>query len=111
MSYVRSPSQSSPVVSLDATTSTGPGAAYGVPPTQLVATQVTRASTAAVATTVTVQGSIDGTNWFALGAQQSYTSTGSSVYVSTGTYLVSHVRANIGAHTATGPVTATILTA
>lgn len=87
------------------TTSTGPSASYTLShPSDLVAMQVTRTSTAAVATTVTLQGSIDGNNWVSLGAQQSYTSTGTSIYVSTGTYLVGQIRVTVGAHSATGAI-------
>lgn len=87
------------------TTSTGPSASYTLShPSEKVAMQVTRTSTAAVATAVTLQGSIDGNNWISLGAQQTYSSTGTSIYVSTGNYLVGQIRANIDAHTATGAI-------
>lgn len=95
--------------SVAATTATGAGTSISVPPTQLVAMQVTHGSTAAVATAVKIEGSLDGTNWFDIGAGQAYTAAATSVYVSTGTFIASVVRANVTAHTSTGTVSASLM--
>lgn len=93
------------MILLNNTTSTGASAGYSLPAgATLAAMQVTRASTAAVATSVTLQGSLDGANWFNLGAAQTFQSTGVSIYVSTGSYATGWLRANVGAHSATGPI-------
>lgn len=96
-------------LSVDDTTSTGPGAATSVVPSDQVAISTLRTSTAAVATAVQAQGSLDGANWFPLGAAQSYQTTGVTVYLTTGAYLVTHVRANVNAHSATGPISVNIV--
>ena len=95
--------------SVAATTATGAGTTISTPPTQTVAMQVTHTSTAATATDVKIEGSLDGTNWFDIGATQSFTTATTVVYVSTGTFVASLVRANVTAHTSTGTVTASLL--
>jgi hypothetical protein len=92
--------------SIDDTTSTGAGTSFPVANAQTVALQVNAASTAAVATQVKVQGSLDGTNWVDIIAAQSYTSTGAVIKTSTGVFMVNHVRAVTTVHTATGAITA-----
>jgi hypothetical protein len=86
------------------TTSTGPGTSFGIPTSDAVAISTVRTSTAAVATSVQAQGSLDGTNWYSLGAAQTYQTTGVTVYLTTGAFLTNFVRVNVGAHTATGPI-------
>ena len=110
MSYLHPPRVPGLMRSVDASTSTGPGTSFSVSPATRVAMQVVRPTTAAVATSVTVQGSMDGTNWVNLGAAQTFQTIGSSIYVSTGVYLVAAVRANVNAHTAVGPITVNLLT-
>ena len=95
--------------SLVATTSTGAGTGFGVPPTQTVAMQVTAASTAAVGTDIQMEGSLDGSFWFNVGAAQTYTSTGVSVYVSTGVFVATSIRASVVVHTATGTIAASLV--
>ena len=97
-----------PMESVTATTSTGPGTEFPTVPFDTVAMSVLRASTAATGTEIQAQGSLDGVNWFALGATQTYTSTGVSVYVSTGSYLATTVRAAVLVHAATGTVTVSL---
>ena len=94
--------------SVVATTSTGAGSAFGVPPSSKVAMQVTRASTAAVGTQIKMEGSLDGVNYFDVGGTQTYATTGVTVYVSTGDYLLTSVRASVVVHTATGTIAAAI---
>lgn len=96
------------MTSIDDTTSTGPGQSFDVPPVDTVAISTVRSSTAAVATQVQAQGSLDGTNWYSLGAAQTYQTTGVTVYLTTGTFLATHVRVNLDTHTATGPISVAI---
>lgn len=97
------------LASVTATTATGAGTAFSVPATQTVAMQVTHGSTAASATTVKIQGSLDGDYWFDIGAEQSYATAATTVYVSTGTFVAQMVRANVTAHTSTGTVAASLV--
>lgn len=94
--------------SIVSSTSTGPGTSFPVATADNVAMSVTRASTAATGTQVQVQGSLDGTNWFTLGATQTYTSTGTSVYNSTGLYLATEIRANVVIHAATDVISVSL---
>lgn len=97
-----------PLPSIVNTTSTGAGTAFGVPSATKVAMQVVRASTAAVATQVKVEGSIDGDYWTDVIAAASYTSTGTDIVTSTGNFIVNKVRAVTVVHTATGPIDVTL---
>ena len=92
------------LTSVAATTATGAGTVFGVPPTEKVAMQVTHGSTAATPTQVKMEGSLDGVNWFDIGAAQSYATAATSVYVSTGSFIATNIRANVTAHTSTGTV-------
>ena len=96
------------MASVPATTVEGAGTEFPTVPYDTVAISVLRASTAAVATSIQAEGSLDGTNWFSLGAAQTYQTTGVTVYLTTGAFLTTYVRANVVAHTATGPVTVDI---
>ena len=97
------------MASVAATTATGAGTAFAVPPTQTVAMQVVHGSTAATATQVKIEGSLDGTNWFDIGGTQSYSAAGTSIYVSTGSFVTTNVRANVVVHAATGTVAASLV--
>lgn len=97
------------LASVAATTAVGAGTEFSVPTTEKVAMQVTHGSTAASATTVKIQGSLDGTNWFDIGGEQSFTTATTVVYVSTGTFVAQVVRANVTAHTSTGTVSAALV--
>ena len=104
---ISSPIQSrGTLTSVTATTATGAGTAFPTQPTQMVAMQVTAASTTAFFTQVQVkmEGSLDGTNWFDVGATQTYAAIGTSVYVSTGAFILTQMRANVVTHTATGTI-------
>lgn len=96
------------LASVVATTATGAGTDFGCPPTQTVALQGTHTSTAAVATTVQIEGSLDGANWFNIGAAQSYATAATAIYVSTGSFVATVVRANVTAHTSTGTISASL---
>ena len=91
------------------TTATGAGTSFGVVPLDTVAISTLRTSTAAVATAVIAQGSLDGDNWYSLGASQTYQTTGVTVYLATGAFLATYVRANMTAHTATGTISVDIV--
>ncbi len=93
---------------ISATTILGTGTVFGVVPMDTVAISTLRNSTAAVGTAVIAQGSLDGTNWYSLGASQTYTTTGVTVYLATGAYLANYVRAELTAHTATGTISVNI---
>lgn len=97
------------MASVVATTATGAGQAFGVQPTEKIAMQVTHTSTAAIATQVKLEGSFDETNWFDIGAAQSYNTAATSVYVSTGSFIATTIRANVTAHTSTGTVAASLV--
>ena len=90
------------------TTSTGVGASFSIVPTDTVAIQTLRNATAATGTEIQTQGSLDGSHWFSLGAAQTYATTGITVYLTTGAFLASFVRANVNLHTSTGAVTVDI---
>lgn len=82
------------MISVPASTATGPGTAFSLDrPAGTVAMEVVRpvASTA----TVRIEGSISGDSWVTLGAAQNFSSTGTTIYVSTGTFVVGWVRANV----------------
>ncbi len=97
------------MATIPATTVEATGAEFGVVPLDTVAISTLRASTAAVASAVIAQGSLDGSNWFDLGASQEYQTTGVTVYLATGPFLVTYVRAELTAHTATGTVSVDIV--
>lgn len=92
--------------SVVATTSTGPGTALAGVFTA-AALSITRTSTGTVA--AQLQGSVDGINYFNLGANQSAAVAGNAVYRSTGTFLYTYLRANVTTHAATGEVTAWVV--
>ena len=94
------------LTSVAATTEVGAGTAFGVQPIEKVAMQVVHGSTAATPTQVKIEGSLDGTNWFDIGATQSYNTAATSIYVSTGSFVATVVRANVVVHAATGTVQA-----
>ena len=96
------------MATIPATTITGVGTGFGVVPMDTVAISTLRNSTAAVATAVIAQGSLDGTNWYNLGASQTYQTTGVTVYLATGAFLATYVRAELTAHTATGTISVDI---
>lgn len=82
------------MISVPASTATGPGTAFALErPASRVAMQVVRPLNSTC--TVRVEGSVAGDAWVTLGAAQNFSSTGSTIYVSTGTYLVGKVRANV----------------
>lgn len=99
---VRRPFTVTPHKSVAATTSTGPGSAINGVFTG-AAVSVTRTSTGTV--TVQLQGSIDGTNYINLGASQTAAVAGTTIYRSTGTFLVAYLRALVTANAAPGAAT------
>lgn len=92
--------------SVAATTSTGPGTALKGAFTS-AGVSVTRTSTGTV--TVQLEGSVDGTTYVSLGASQTAAIAGTVIYRSTGTFLVSHIRARVTANTAPGAATVWVI--
>lgn len=88
------------MISVAASTATGAGTSFPLDsPANLVAMQVVRPTNSTC--TVRIEGSIAGDTWVTLGAAQNFSSTGSTIYVSTGTYLVGKVRAFVATNGST----------
>jgi hypothetical protein len=82
------------VISVPASTATGAGRSFSLnAPATLVAMEVHRPASSTA--TVRVEGSVSGDHWVTLGASRNLSSTGTTIFVSTGSYVVGWVRANV----------------
>lgn len=97
-----------PFKSLNAATTTGPGAAVDLEsPSKLFTAQIV-ATGAVTNVTVILDGSLDGENWINLGVEGGLAAAGSTLLSTpSNTHHVRYVRANVKTLTGSGPLTVT----